>query len=299
MRQPLGQHFLRDPKVIQTILTAAELQPTDTALEIGPGKGVLTDPLLQRVHHLTAVELDRVLAAKLESRFAGYPNFKLIPGDFLKTNLDQLFPQASPPAPLLIGEGSPKQFPLPSGEGGPRLSGVGEAIKVLGNIPYAITSPIFEKILAWPGWLTGVFLIQKEVGERMRSHPGSKTFGILSLAVQVFAEVESIASVPPGAFTPPPRVHSMVIRLRRKRVLPLPEASLPDFFDLAHAAFSHRRKTLANSLAFFSKIPKKKVEAWLAQQQVNANARAETLGLDQYVKLTVPWAIFRREINLT
>jgi 16S rRNA (adenine1518-N6/adenine1519-N6)-dimethyltransferase len=270
-RPPLGQHFLRDPKVIRTILEAAELQTTDVALEIGPGKGVLTEPLLERVQKLVAVELDRTLGPKLEARFGRLPAWTLVQGDFLKTDLPTLFSEASPENP----------------------------IKVLGNIPYSITAPIFEKLLAWPGWDTGVFLIQKEVGDRMRSGPGSKTFGVLSLAVQLFAEVEAVAKVPPGAFTPPPQVHSMVVRLRRKRALPLPEASLPDFFDLAHAAFSHRRKTLANSLSLFSGIPKKNVEAWLAGRRVAAGARAESLGLEQYVDLTVPWAIFRREINLT
>ncbi len=272
MRRPkLGQHFLRDPKVIETILQAAELSPTDTALEIGPGKGVLTEPLLGRVRSLVAVELDRTLGPKLDARFNGRTGWALIPNDILKVDLTALFPEASPDHP----------------------------IKILGNLPYSITSPIFEKILAWPGWNTGVFLVQREVGDRMRSGPGSKTFGVLSLAVQLFAEVEAIAVVKPGAFVPPPRVTSLVIRLRRRRTLALPAADLPAFFDLVHAAFSHRRKTLANSLSLFADLPKKNVEAWLAMQGVRATARAETLELTEYVRLAAAWAIFRRETNLT
>src|SRR5262249_48300566 len=154
---------------------------------------------------------------------------------------------------------------------------------------YSITSPIFEKLLPWPLWDRGVFLIQREVGERIISGPGSKQFGILSLAVQVFAEVEKILRVPPGAFRPPPRVMSMVIRLRRKIRRPLADTDIPAFFDLAHAAFSHRRKTLANSLALFSEIPRPAVEKWLALQRINGQCRAETLAVADYVRLSVPW----------
>src|SRR4029077_14783678 len=145
--------------------------------------------------------------------------------DFLKVDLSTLFPEASADSP----------------------------IKILGNLPYAITSPIFEKILVWPGWMTGVFLIQREVGERMRSAPGSRTFGILSLAVQLFADVDRICRVPPGSFQPPPRVDSMVLRLRRKHERLLADSEIPAFFDLAHAAFAHRRKTVANCLALYTR----------------------------------------------
>jgi 16S rRNA (adenine1518-N6/adenine1519-N6)-dimethyltransferase len=202
VRQRLGQHFLRDLKVVQTILQAAELKSTDTALEIGPGKGVLTEPLVPLVKNLTVVELDRDLGPKLESRFGQQPGWRLVQGDFLKVNLPELFPLASLEHP----------------------------IKILGNLPYSITAPIFEKILAWPGWRTGVFLIQREVGERMKSGPGSKVFGVLSLAVQLFADVESICLVKPGAFVPPPEVTSIVVRLRRRATLPIAEEDVPAFF---------------------------------------------------------------------
>jgi len=270
-RPPLGQHFLHDPHAVRTILDAAELEPTDCVLEIGPGRGVLTENLVESVERLVAVELDRTLGPRMQERFGHLPGWMLVQGDFLKTDLNALFPEASLDHP----------------------------IKILGNLPYSITAPIFEKILAWPGWITGVFLIQREVGNRMRSQPGSKTFGVLSLAVQLFAEVEAIAKVKPGAFTPPPRVMSMVIRLRRRKTLLLPERDIPAFFDLVHAAFSHRRKTLANTLSLFTHIPKNAVEAWLNDHHVRATARAETLGLGEYVKLANPWAIFRREKNLT
>jgi 16S rRNA (adenine1518-N6/adenine1519-N6)-dimethyltransferase len=266
-RPPLGQHFLRDPKALETILQAADLKSTDTALEIGPGKGVLTDLLAPRVQNLVAVELDRTLAPKLAQRLADRPSIKIVHADFLTVDLDLLFPT--------------------------------RPIKVLGNLPYSITAPIIEKLLAWPGWETGVFLMQREVGDRMRAAPGSKTFGVLSLAVQLFADVEAVATVKPGAFVPPPKVTSQIVRLRRRAAPTLPPSEIPAFFDLVHAAFSHRRKTLANTLSLFADVPKKKVEEWLTAHQISAGARAETLALAEYARLAAAWAIFRREINLT
>src|SRR5262249_46610174 len=149
MRQPLGQHFLRDLSVVKTIIAAAELAPEETALEIGPGRGVLTGEILGRGGTLLAIELDKKLAEDLKKRFAGCERFTIVQEDFLKSDLDALF---SPPV---------------------------RPIKVLGNIPYSITAPIFEKLLSWPGWETGVFLIQREVADRMASSPGSKTYGVL------------------------------------------------------------------------------------------------------------------------
>ena len=186
MRQPLGQHFLHDAKVVQAILSAAELKSTDTALEIGPGKGVLTEGVARRVKRLVAVELDATLAAGLKIRFSQKASLEIMRGDFLKTDLDPLF--------------RPEERP----------------VKILGNLPYSITSPIFEKLMGWTGWGVGVFLIQREVAERIASRPGSRAYGILSLAVQLFADAETLLTVPPGAFKPPPEVTSCVIRLRRK-----------------------------------------------------------------------------------
>jgi len=270
MRHPLGQHFLRDPQVVQAILAAADLKKSDTALEIGPGKAILTEPLAARVARLVAIELDAALAQALVRRFATMPHIAILRQDFLKADLAALFPDAG-------------RTP----------------VKVLGNIPYAITAPIFEKLLAWPGWETGVFLIQREVAARIGAQEGSRAFGILTLAVQLFADVETVLGVPPAAFAPPPDVHSAVLRLRRKKTAALPVADIPAFFDFARAAFSHRRKTLANSLAFATEIPKKQLHEWLESQHLNPAARAETIALADYARIAHPWAIFRREMDLT
>jgi 16S rRNA (adenine1518-N6/adenine1519-N6)-dimethyltransferase len=269
VRQPLGQHFLRDLKVVKTLVAAAELKPTDVTLEIGPGRGVLSGELLGRGGRLTAIELDKGMARELEQRFKGCERFTLIQGDILKADLDALF--AAPSRP----------------------------IKILGNLPYSITSPIFEKLMPWPGWDVGVFLIQREVAERIASQPGSRVYGILTLAVQIFADAEILLHVKPGAFNPPPQVTSSILRLRRKKHSLLPQDRIADFFDLIHGAFAHRRKTVTNSLSLFSGIPRVSVEQWLLERQVSPTARAETLSLADYAKLAAAWSIFRREMNLT
>ena len=269
MRQPLGQHFLHDYKVAKTIIASAELKPTDAALEIGPGKGVLTETLAARVRRLVAIELDLALAEKLKTRFLSRASLEVVRLDFLKADLDALFPEAERP------------------------------IKVLGNLPYSITSPIFEKLMAWPGWETGVFLIQREVAERIAAQPGSRAYGILTLAIQLFATVEIILQVKPGAFSPPPKVSSTVIRLRRKKTPAPGTDQIEGFFDLVHGAFAHRRKTIANSLAFFSGVPRAQIETWLIRHNIPPSVRAETVTLKEYLRLGVPWSIFRREINLT
>ncbi len=117
--------------------------------------------------------------------------------------------------------------------------------------------------MTWTGWDVGVFLIQREVAERIASQPGSRVYGVLSLAIQLFADVEMLLQVKPGAFNPPPRVTSAVIRLRRKKHPDIRPEKIPDFFDLVHGAFAHRRKTIANSLAMHAGIPRLEVEKWL------------------------------------
>jgi 16S rRNA (adenine1518-N6/adenine1519-N6)-dimethyltransferase len=269
VRQPLGQHFLHDYKVVKAILAAGELKPTQTALEIGPGKGVLTEGLIRRARRLVAVELDSRLVEYLQKRFAAAPLFSPVRMDILKADLDSFF--------------TPEERP----------------VKLFGNLPYSITSPIFEKLMPWPGWEVGVFLIQREVAARIAAPPGSRVYGILSLAVQLYADVDTILQVPPGAFHPPPKVHSSVIRLRRKKVPAVPPEHQQDFFDLLHGAFAHRRKTLANSLSFFTGIARAPLEAWLLRHKISPLARAETVRLEQFAQMAVAWSIFRRETNLT
>src|SRR5262249_32129593 len=143
------------------------------------------------------------------------------------------------------------------------------------------------------------FLVQREVADRIASQPGSRTYGILTLAVQLFAAPEIIRDVKPGAFHPPPQVTSKVLRLRRKKEPSICKEQVTSFFDLVHGAFAHRRKTIANSLALFSGITRPEVERWLARQHIRPASRAETLSLEQYAQSAAAWSIFRREMNLT
>ena len=255
MRQRLGQHFLKDDNVVQTILAAAELTATDQALEIGPGKGVLTKPLVSRVARLVAVELDNQLAPALAPRLGRPANLDLHHKDFLKVDLTELFP-------------------------------VGITPKILGNLPYAITAPILEKVCAWPRWNQAVFLVQNEVADRLAADPHSKAYGLLSLAIQIYATVELIMTVPPSAFVPPPEVTSQVIRLRR---LPQPQVRadrVPAFFAVARAAFQHRRKSVENALGYAFSQPKNEITQALIAAGIDPGSRAEDIPLSGYIKLS-------------
>ena len=164
-----------------------------------------------------------------------------------------------------------------------------------GNLPYSITSPHFEKV-GLAGWEASFF----SKGRRTYGQPSRLTrLRNFKSRDSTFCGRRNIVLVKPGAFNPPPRVTSAVIRVRRKKTADLSAEKIPDFFDLVHGAFAHRRKTIANSLAMHAKIPRIEVEKWLRKESADPGARAETLGLTDYVKLAGAWSVFRREMNLT
>jgi 16S rRNA (adenine1518-N6/adenine1519-N6)-dimethyltransferase len=238
----LGQHFLARRSVLERIASAACKFPDQPVVEIGPGKGALTEHLLGRAVHVHAVEVDQVLVHYLEQKFRGDTRFDAIHGDVLKTDLAQWGP-----------------------------------VQVAGNLPYYITSPIIERVLALgPNLLNAVFLVQKEVAERIAAQPGSRAYGYLSVQVQVHAEPEYLFTVPPDAFKPPPKVDSAVVRLT-PRAAPLTEnpAALVHFAGLC---FRQKRKTIRNNLA--GAYPKDAVEA-----QPEARMRAEQLSVVQFAEL--------------
>lgn len=203
----LGQHFLSDRGILGRIVDALDPIPGETVLEIGPGKGTLTDVLLERGLHVIAIEKDRELAAQLGAR----ENLTVIPGDALKVDW--------PPAP-----------------------------KVIGNIPYYITSPLIDTALTPPLRERVVFLIQDEVADRLAATPGTKTYGALSVGVQAVCSVEKLFTVAPGAFRPPPKVRSAVVRLTPlAQPLILPQEIAP-FRAFVTACFSKRRKQLKNAV---------------------------------------------------
>ncbi len=243
----LGQHFLFDPRILGRIADAAGLTAAETALEIGPGTGTLTRELARRAGRVIAVETDRRLAAELTQAFAG-SNVAIVTGDALRV-------------------------PWP------------EAEVVCGNIPYQITSPLISRALAaMPRAI--VFLMQREVAERLVAAPDTPEYGALSVGVQLVADVEQLFTVKAGAFRPPPKVDSAVVRIAPRRAAELPDPADQEVTRrLIHVAFQRRRQQLQRTLR----------EAWDVDPEVAANlitalglpptARAETLSPQQFLTL--------------
>ena len=212
-RKRFGQHFLTDQAVLDDIVDAIAPEPGQALVEIGPGLGAMTRPLLARCEHLTVIELDRDLAVKLRRE----PRLEVIEADVLKVDFNALAQQA------------------------------GRKLRVVGNLPYNISTPIlFHLLQAVDRVVDQHFMLQKEVVDRMAAAPGNKDYGRLSVMLQWRYTIESVLDVPPEAFEPPPRVHSAVVRM-----LPLPAPVGVDpklLSELVTVAFSQRRKVLRNTL---------------------------------------------------
>ena len=213
-----GQHFLHERGVIERIVAAIAPRPDDRIIEIGPGEGALTLPLLTAAGHLTAIELDTDLIEPLRARAAGVGELDIIHADVLKVDLTAL--------------------------------ANGGKLRLAGNLPYYVSSPILFHCLAHAAAITDMhFMLQKEVVDRMAAAPGRKVYGRLSVMLQLVCRVEPLLRVAPGAFRPPPKVESSVVRLT-----PLPQARCPDpalsakIDKVVRAAFNQRRKTLSNAL---------------------------------------------------
>jgi 16S rRNA (adenine1518-N6/adenine1519-N6)-dimethyltransferase len=248
MRQKWGQNFLVDGAAADDIVAALAPRADDRVIEVGPGKGVLTERLVGRVADLTAVELDRVLASRLSERWKSEPRFRCVAADFL-------------------------EWPLPEGGG----------FKVIGNLPYSSANAILRKVLGWPGWTWMVAMVQKEVAERIVAGPGGRDYGVLSLAVQGKSEVERLFDVEPTSFRPAPEVVSTVLGFTR-RAVPLMRDE-ERFFRVVKAAFSQRRKTVSNTLSGGLALTKEQVGRTLEGLGIDPRRRAETLGLDDYNRL--------------
>jgi len=253
-RKRFGQHFL-ERVWVEKVIRAIDPKPDDVFIEIGPGHGALTRPLAARVQHVTAFEIDRDLAAEL--RAAAISNLTVIEGDFLKVD---------PPLP-----------------GAPSVA----AIRVAGNLPYNVASPIMFALVDWSR--RGVALddatvmLQREVAERLAAVPGSKAYGALSVLIQHRARVASLLTLPPGAFRPSPKVTSAVVRLRFHAPDP-PVADERHFADVVRSLFARRRKTLANAVAYASGggVPARTL---LQQAGIDGQRRAETLSIAEFVRL--------------
>jgi len=266
----LGQHFLTSDSFATQIVDALGDVSQNTVLEIGPGRGVLTSLLAKRVRRLIAVELDRVLAAQLRLRFGMFSNVEVIEADILSIDFDSLF--------------GPKP-----GLRRPGIEFRPEPVKVIGNLPYYITSDILLRLFEYSKYFeTIVILVQREVADRIAAEPGSRDYGLLSATAQLHARVEKLFTLPPGAFSPPPKVHSTALRLtiapRHKELGLDGDGRMEDgFIDFLKLSFGQKRKTLWNNLK--SNYAEPRLRAALAQARVKPAARAETLSLEESAAL--------------
>lgn len=268
-RKRLGQHFLTDPRILESIAAAADVTPADSILEIGPGLGHLTRVLAARAGSVVAVELDTELAARLEDELADTPNVTIIRGDILTREPAEWMKQGK----ARVGRGAAPHF------------------KVVANLPYYITSAILRHLLEAPQKpSTIVVMVQREVAQRMLAQPPA--MNLLAVSVQFFAQVHLVRTLAPGAFYPRPKVESAVVRLdvRDQPLLNLQNAE--QFFQLVHAGFGERRKQLRNSLAHGLGLRPQAAEHLLARAQVDPVRRAETLSLDEWGRLYQEWLRF-------
>jgi 16S rRNA (adenine1518-N6/adenine1519-N6)-dimethyltransferase len=256
VRKPkLGQNFLVDDAARHRIADALGDVSQRTVVEIGPGHGAITEILAGRAKKLAAVELDRSLAAELRFRFREQPRVKIVEADVLKTDVGAL------------GE-------------------AGETVDVVGNLPYYITSDILLHLFraAAEGRVgRAVLMMQREVADRVAAAPGVKDYGLLSATTQMYADVDALFTLPPGAFSPPPEVYSTVIRLHfrpRYRELGVDAAGFDRFL---RQAFAQKRKTLANNLRFGGESAEGLMAYWPAE--IPAQIRAEQTSLEQMALL--------------
>jgi 16S rRNA (adenine1518-N6/adenine1519-N6)-dimethyltransferase len=256
----MGQHFLASDEGAARIVDALGDVSQCTVLEIGPGRGMLTALLGPRTRRLIAVELDRVLAAQLRLKFGMARNVEIIEADILAIDFDSLF--------------GPKP-----GLGRPGIEIKPQPVRVVGNLPYYITSDILLRLFEYSKYFDSlVIMVQREVADRIAAEPGGRDYGMLSATAQLHARVEKLFTLPPGAFTPPPKVHSTVLRLTivpRQQQLGVAGDGFVDFLRLS---FGQKRKTLWNNLK--SSYNQADLKRALAEAKVKPTARAETLSLE-------------------
>jgi 16S rRNA (adenine1518-N6/adenine1519-N6)-dimethyltransferase len=252
-KKGLGQNFLADPVALQRIVAAADIPSEAHVLEIGPGLGSLTRYLARAAGQVTAVELDKALLPVLQEVLASFDNVRIIQGDILELN----------PAEVMPASG----------------------YLVVANIPYYITSAVIRHLLEAPVKPSRIVLtVQREVAERICAPTGK--LSLLALSVQVYGQPRQAARIPAGAFYPPPKVDSSVVRVDLYPEPLIPHGQLNTFFRLAKAGFSQKRKMLRNSLVGGLSLSQERVEALLGAAGISPQRRAETLSIEEWGKLT-------------
>lgn len=251
-RKSLGQHFLSDPRILARIADALELRSDETVIEIGPGRGSLTDQLLARAGRVIAIEIDRMLAAKLRERYLGEPRLEVVERDVLETS---------------FGDLAPGEFAL------------------VGNVPYYITTPILFQALRPPRPTRAVYLVQREVAERLSASPGTKEYGALTVNVAALATAETLFRVPPGAFSPPPSVESAVVRITPLATPVISPDEEERFRVFVQQSFGMRRKQMRRVVRSLLSVPATRADELLSAAGVEPEARPETLMAVQFAAL--------------
>ncbi|MDD2864787.1 MAG: 16S rRNA (adenine(1518)-N(6)/adenine(1519)-N(6))-dimethyltransferase RsmA [Methylococcales bacterium] len=248
-RKRFGQNFLQDQNIINNIIGSAMIRSGENWVEIGAGQGALTQPLLQKVSHLDVVELDRDLVTLLQHKFVDYKNLTIHSSDALRFDFSSLAPN-------------------------------GEKLHVIGNLPYNISTPLMFHLLETTDCIADMlFMLQKEVVNRICAEPNGKSYGRLGVMMQYYCSTEWLFDVPPESFNPVPQVMSAIVRLVPHEKPPVEVDDVKMLARVVSEAFSQRRKTLRNSLG------KSLTEAEILELEIDANLRAENISLAEFAKL--------------
>ncbi len=263
LTKSLGQNFLTDKNIIDKIIGGSEITGDDLVIEIGPGIGVITYEASQVARMVIAVEIDGNLIPILQETLSARDNIQVINADILKTDVNRIIEEARAADPEIKG------------------------VKIIGNLPYYITTPIIMKLLEEGVAADGItVMMQKEVADRIKAAPGTKAYGALSVAVQYYCEVESVANVPKEVFVPQPKVDSTVLNLKIRKSAAVEVKDRDLFFAVVKAGFGQRRKTLSNSLMGVKNITREMVFEALEAAGIDSSRRAETLNLEEFAELS-------------
>ena len=265
-RKPkLGQNFLIDRGAARRIVEALGDVSDRVVIEIGPGRGMLTDVLIPRARRVIGIELDRVLAAQLRMRYAMHGNIEILESDFVTAEF-----------PSMVG-----RKPGPLHDLRPTQP---ETVDIIGNLPYYVTSDIVLRILELHSHIErAVIMVQREVADRLAAEPGSRDYGLLSATAQLFARVEKLFTLPPDAFSPPPKVHSSVVRLTMAPRLDELRVLEEPFIAFLKLSFAQKRKTLLNNLK--GTFPEAEIRRGLKAAGLRSDVRAEAVPLEKSAAL--------------
>ena len=264
-RKKWGQNFLTRPEIARKIVDAVHLTGDEVVVEIGPGAGALTGLLAQAARKLIAIEFDEGLADLLVEDLGEWSKVEIVRGDVLDQSLEQI-----------------------------RAQNGGEKLVVVGNIPYSITTPILEWMIAGREHIShGSLLVQKEYAARLAAAAGSEDYGSLTVFARYYLILEPLFTVPPTAFWPRPQVESMVVRLRFRSTPPVEVPDPERLFAIVRAAFGQRRKTLANALLPLYGDDRDRVERLLRAAHIAGNRRGETLDIEEYARIARHEAPYR------